>query len=143
MQQIALRHEFGGISPYVLTLREELRVGSMKRRGRFKLSDTEVEVCEGRESIWAIIRRDGRGGLALRTAHIGGADFSCRKTDADEGEILGLCLATVRLIRLPRRKLGKASIVTAGGDTIRPFASNHDRVDYRVPADGRFILTWQ
>jgi hypothetical protein len=52
------------------------------------------------------------------------------------------CLADVSLVRLPRRKLPKASIVTAGGDPIRPRASSKDRIDFRVPANGRFILTW-
>ena len=44
----------------------------MKRHGRFALGDLDVEVCEGRDSIWALIRREGRGGLALRTAHVPG-----------------------------------------------------------------------
>jgi hypothetical protein len=52
------------------------------------------------------------------------------------------CLADVSLVRLPRRKLPKASIVTAGGDTIRPCATSRDRIDFRVPAHGRFILSW-
>jgi hypothetical protein len=53
------------------------------------------------------------------------------------------CLADVSLVRLPRRKLPKASIVTAGGDTIRARASSKDRIDFRVPAQGRFVLTWK
>ena len=52
------------------------------------------------------------------------------------------CLAEIALVRLPRRKLTRASIVTAGGDAIRPHATSADRVDFRVPASGRFILTW-
>ena len=52
------------------------------------------------------------------------------------------CLADVRLVRLPRRKLPEASIVTAGGDMIRPHRTSKDRIDFRVPAHGRFILTW-
>jgi hypothetical protein len=52
------------------------------------------------------------------------------------------CLADVSLVRLPRRKLPKASIMTAGGDTIRPRATSKDRLDFRVAAQGRFVLTW-
>ena len=51
------------------------------------------------------------------------------------------CLADVSLVRLPRRKLPKASIMTAGGDTIRPRATSKDRLDFRVAAQGRFVLT--
>jgi hypothetical protein len=53
------------------------------------------------------------------------------------------CLADVSLVRLPRRKLPKAGVVTAGGDSIRPHATSDDRIDFRVPASGRFILTWE
>jgi hypothetical protein len=77
-------------SPYVLSLKEELREGSMKRRGRFDLGDLDVEVCEGRESVWAIIRRAGRGGLALRAAHVEGASFTVRKVDPQADEVLRL-----------------------------------------------------
>ena len=52
------------------------------------------------------------------------------------------CLADLSLVRLPRRKLPKPSIMTAGGDPIRPHAISTDRIDFRVPAAGRFILSW-
>ena len=51
-------------------------------------------------------------------------------------------LADVALVRLPRRRLPEVSVVTAGGDAIRPNSDDKDRIDFRVPADGRFILTW-
>jgi hypothetical protein len=53
------------------------------------------------------------------------------------------CVANVSLVRLPRKKLTKASIVTAGGDAIRPHSTTDDRVDFHVPASGRFILSWE
>jgi hypothetical protein len=52
------------------------------------------------------------------------------------------CVANLSLVRLKRRKLTKASVVTAGGDAIRPHAVSEDRVDFHVPANGRVILTW-
>jgi hypothetical protein len=52
------------------------------------------------------------------------------------------CLADLSLVRLPRRKLPKASIMTAGGDAIRPRATSPDRIDFQVPASGRIVLTW-
>src|SRR5690349_20908612 len=75
-------------SPFVLALREELRRNSMKRRGRFALGDLEVEVCQGTDSLWCLVRREGHGGLALRTAWLGGTDFTCRKMVAEPGEAL-------------------------------------------------------
>jgi hypothetical protein len=62
----------------------------MKRLGRFVLGDLEVEVCQGRESVWCVMRRDGRGGLALRAAHIEGVPFTCRKVEAETDEALRL-----------------------------------------------------
>jgi hypothetical protein len=53
------------------------------------------------------------------------------------------CIANVRLVRLPRRKLGKATVMTAGGDRVRPKCVTDDRIDFEVPAGGRFILMWE
>ena len=33
-------------------------------------------------------------------------------------------------------------VATAGGDAIRPHRETADRVDYRVPANGRLVLGW-
>ena len=90
MAGIDLKHRVEGISPYVLALREELESSSMKRHGRFALGDLDVEVCEGRDSIWAIIRREGRGGLALRAVHVPGNGFTCRRSEAGPGYALEL-----------------------------------------------------
>ena len=78
------------ISPEVLLLRDELRDRSMKRLGRFDLGDLDAEVCQGRQAIWCIVRRPGRGGLALRAAHLDGAECSVRKKKAARGEALRL-----------------------------------------------------
>jgi hypothetical protein len=53
------------------------------------------------------------------------------------------CTAGLSLVRLKRRKLGKATVTTAGGDVLRPHHSTADRIDYRVPANGRVVLTWE
>ena len=82
-------------SPHVLALREELRAGSMKRLGRFSLGDLDVEVSQGRDAVWCLVRREGRGGLALRTAHVDGGDFKCRKFSAQPGEALRLEVSSV------------------------------------------------
>lgn len=90
MADTRTKPELAGISPYVLALREELREGSMKKCGGFALGDLDVEVCEGRDSIWALIRRKGRGGLAFRTAYVPGGAFTCRKVSRGEGFALEL-----------------------------------------------------
>jgi hypothetical protein len=60
----------------------------MKRLGNFKLGDLDVEVRAGRDSVWCLIRREGRGGLALRTAYLGGAAFTCTKATAEPEQAL-------------------------------------------------------
>jgi hypothetical protein len=90
MQHVKAKPRVEGISPFVLALREELNAGSLKRRGSFPLGDLDVEVCEGRDSVWAIIRREGKGGLALRTAYVPGGKFTCRKLKSDDGAALDI-----------------------------------------------------
>jgi hypothetical protein len=53
------------------------------------------------------------------------------------------CVANLSLVRLKRRTLTKSAIVTPGGDTIRPYRTSDDRIDFHVPAYGRVILTWE
>jgi hypothetical protein len=52
------------------------------------------------------------------------------------------CTAGLSIVRLPRRKLPALRVTTAGGDVLRPVAQTADRIDYRVPANGRLDLTW-
>ena len=82
-------------SPFLFALREELRANALKRQGQFGLGDLSVEVCSGRDSVWCLIRRPGRGGLALRTAYFSGAQFTCRKVATEPGEVLRLEVESV------------------------------------------------
>lgn len=76
-------------SPYVLALKDDLSSDAVKRIGRFALGDLDVEVSQGRASLWCLVRGEGEGGFALRTAHFeGGVDFACRKLVARPGEAL-------------------------------------------------------
>jgi hypothetical protein len=52
------------------------------------------------------------------------------------------CFANLALVRLKRRKLPAARLMTSEGDTIRPHARSSDRIEFRVPANSRCILTW-
>ena len=73
------------VSPSILALREDLREGRMRRIARFALGDLDVEVCQGRDAIWCLIRRQARGGLALRAAYLDSASFTCRRSTAEPG----------------------------------------------------------
>jgi hypothetical protein len=53
------------------------------------------------------------------------------------------CTAGLSLVRLKRHKLTKVRVTTVDGDVLRPHASSDDRIDYRVPAYGRLVLTWE
>jgi hypothetical protein len=53
------------------------------------------------------------------------------------------CTAGLSLVRLPRRKLPKFKLTTADGDALRAHAKTADRLDFRVPANGRLILSWE
>lgn len=78
-----------GVSGFVLALREQLRAG-MEKLGEFELGDLKVEVCVSPDSLWALIRRPDRGGLALRAAYVAAGNFSCRKADSSADETLRL-----------------------------------------------------
>jgi hypothetical protein len=53
------------------------------------------------------------------------------------------CTAGLSVVRLKRRKLTKTKVASIGGDALRPHDEDADRVDYRVPANGRIVLTWE
>jgi hypothetical protein len=53
------------------------------------------------------------------------------------------CTANLSLVRLPRKKLPKVKVATAGGDQVRAHCESDDRVDFYVPAYGRVVLTWE
>jgi hypothetical protein len=53
------------------------------------------------------------------------------------------CVAGLSLVRLKRRKLGTTRVTTIDGDVLRPQQTTSDRIDYRVPANGRIVLNWQ
>jgi hypothetical protein len=64
-------------SPYVLAFHEALQSGRLKSRGTFALGDLQGEVVAGVDGAWAIVRRPGNGGLAIRLVHVAGAGMRC------------------------------------------------------------------
>ena len=59
----ALKTQEAGLSPYVLALRQALAEGSGRRIARFSAGELEIEIRAMADSLWALIRRDGEGGL--------------------------------------------------------------------------------
>ncbi|WP_443970987.1 hypothetical protein [Sphingobium sp. CR28] len=53
------------------------------------------------------------------------------------------CTAHLRIVRLKRRKLTKSTVTTADGDVLIPYETSDDRIDYRVPANGRLVVAWE
>src|SRR4051812_13165195 len=58
------------VSPGVALLRDELRGGTMRILGAFPLGSHELTIYAGHDAIWAITRREGRGGIAMRAAFL-------------------------------------------------------------------------
>lgn len=117
------------VSPYVLALREELRAGSMRRVAKLELGALEIEVAAGRDALWALIRCERRGGLALRIAHTPGGCDTVRRVRAQEGEALrielsGLTGAQTVVLRLHEGELPvlrATTTITPAHDLLIPF----------------------
>ena len=80
-----------GLSPFVLELRADLAHHTAER-ARFSFGDFCCEIVQGRDSAWALIRRKGRGGLALRLAFAPGGINRLRRIRARPGETLKLAI---------------------------------------------------
>jgi hypothetical protein len=80
-------------SPFAIALREELRRGGMEPLGQFQLGDLSIDIRSGTDSVWALIRRPGCGGLALRVLYIAGGGHNCRSVHPQGDETLRLEVA--------------------------------------------------
>lgn len=67
------------LSIAALVLADELAAGRQQPIAEFTLDGVQIEVARGRDSIWALIRRPGHGGLALRLAHAPGGIHRVRR----------------------------------------------------------------
>ncbi|WP_235536161.1 MULTISPECIES: hypothetical protein [unclassified Sphingomonas] len=86
---IRLEPSVGGVSASVLELRAELAEG-MREIASFDVAQCDVSVSEGRNAIWAIIRRAGSGGLAVRAAPCPGGARRLRRVRRAPGDALRL-----------------------------------------------------
>lgn len=85
MATLTVDSEIAGVSPYLLAFREACREGAGKSVTRFEMGELNVEVRAMGDSVWALVRREGEGGLALRVAHLAG-EFDCTKARPEPGE---------------------------------------------------------
>ena len=52
------------------------------------------------------------------------------------------CTALFSVVRSGRARFPALRLVTAGGDVVRPRRRESGRIEYYVPASGRFVLSW-
>jgi hypothetical protein len=72
-------------SPYVLVLQQAFASAGRKPLVQFDVGGLSIDVIATGDSLWALIRRDGQGGLALRAAFLAGPfEASVRKPDPGE-----------------------------------------------------------
>ena len=72
------------VTPTLLALRDALGPDG-KRLDLFEVGDLSIEVRTGNDALWAVIRRSGKGGLAMRAATIAG-DTRIERLAAEPGE---------------------------------------------------------
>ena len=86
-------------SLYTLALREELRSG-LDTLGDLAIGPYRIEIARGGDSIWALIRRPGRGGLAVRAAFAPGGFTALRRNDAGDRDFTLECESALGRHRL-------------------------------------------
>ena len=91
--KVELEPALAGVSAQVLAVRQELAEG-MREIAAFTMVEREVSVCAGRDAIWAIVRRSGRGGLAIRAAHCPGGPAGERRLRRRSGEVLRIAVTS-------------------------------------------------
>lgn len=116
MSPTAGRHS-PGVSPYVVALQHALAEQSMRHLLDFKKDDLTVELCAGGDSIWVFIRREKRGGVALRVAFLP-EDFSCTVLSPESDEVVRLRILSAMGEHVAMFSLG-AGVLTKFRMTVR------------------------
>jgi len=94
MATIAINPDVMGVSPYLLGLRQALAEHTAKTISRFEIGDLKVEVVTTADSLWALVRRNGDGGVALRAAYLTGK-FHCTSRKTKPGETAHIVITSV------------------------------------------------
>lgn len=74
-----------GFSIGAVALRSELASGHMRSLHRLDCGAIDIEMVEGRDSVWLLLRRPGHGGLAMRAAHAPGGLSATIKSKSKTG----------------------------------------------------------
>jgi hypothetical protein len=121
--------ELTGVSPLTLSLRSQLAGNSLQRHASFNLGDLDGEICAGHDSLWAMIRRPQRGGLALRLAFAPGGIDKVTKLRPQAGEAarlavdsaMGRHVAVIRTDGLDLHRLRATVELTPSAPLLIPF----------------------
>src|SRR3546814_13286201 len=92
------------VTPTLLALGDALGPDG-KRLDLFEVGDLSIELRAGSDALWAVIRRSGKGGLAMRAATIAG-DMRTERLSAEPGEtarIKALSAPGAHIVLLPCR----------------------------------------
>ena len=123
-----LNSETDAVSPYVLAVRQVVESKDTKTITKFQLGELTVHVCSSADSVWALIRRPGQGGIALRAVHLG-APFTCRALKPQPGETsrvsvvssVGRYILVFRAGTSALENLRMTVHLTPDADTLIPF----------------------
>lgn len=137
-------------------LATEIRNGHIDRTLSFPLEDLYVDGQPAGQVGQEIYGAGAAFVFASRSFHrIEGAPFRlycdhfimAKEQTADRAISINLdggenCTASICLIRLPRRRMPKVRVMTAGGDIVRARQTSADRIQFNVPASSRILLSW-
>jgi hypothetical protein len=75
-----------GVTPGAALLRKELNEGTMTRLHQASFGSRTLEFAAGHDALWAVIRRAGCGGLAMRAAFFPAGYSNARRVRTRKGE---------------------------------------------------------
>jgi hypothetical protein len=116
-----------GLSIGALALRAELASQAMQTLHRLQCADIEIDIAQGTDSVWAILRRPGKGGLALRTVHASGGLATRIEAKSRTGCVVsvdtpqGLFTITIALPANDVPMLRATTTVKPAADLLIPF----------------------
>ena len=98
-----------GISPHALAIKQFCTTASSEPSADFSIGDLSVEVRVSGDSVWALIRRKGRGGLALRAAYLTGT-FECASTKNKAGDAATLTIRSASGVHVVTFRTGSDAL---------------------------------
>jgi hypothetical protein len=127
MTALARRSVKTPLSVFAAGVRRALISGAGRTLNRFEVGGLEVVLQMADDSVWALIRRTGKGGLALRAAYIPDGAFDCTVRKAHAGEAARLTVTST---------LGEHEIIfDTGGEALE-----HIRMTVRLVPAGPLLV---